>query len=373
VANILVVPLVGINLILGCITLAVNAVSAGMASVYAALNELLVDILLGSVRVASNVPFATVDTHGFGLGHAVIFYALLLASLNISNAPLIKSAVLTVLLTLSIFLYRGIAAARPLAQLTMLDVGQGDALLIRFGNGSNVLVDAGPKAFGYDAGKRILVPFLKRHGVSKLDAVILSHPHSDHIGGLHAVLEEVNVGMLYEADTAIVSQMHRQLRLAALSRGIPLTTVNVGMNLSPDPNARMYVIHPGSERGGSGNVNNESVCVKMQVGGTTALLSGDAESEAESAMVGRFGRFLSSDILKTGHHGSSTSSSPAFLDSITPKIALISVGEKNKFGHPSTAVLQALEQRNAAVLRTDRNGALIFESDGSQWKHVDWR
>jgi competence protein ComEC len=90
-------------------------------------------------------------------------------------------------------------------------------------------------------------------------------------------------------------------------------------------------------------------------------------------MVRRFGGFLSSDILKTGHHGSSTSSSPAFLDSITPKIALISVGEKNKFGHPSAAILQALEQRKAAVLRTDRNGALIFESDGSQWKQIDWR
>ncbi|MEX2116678.1 MAG: DNA internalization-related competence protein ComEC/Rec2 [Bacteroidota bacterium] len=372
-ANILVVPLVGINLILGCMTLAADAISGGIASMYAALNELLVNILLGVVREAASVPFATVDTFGFGLVHALIFYAVLSALMNISNPRILKFSAVSIILIMSGSLYRGIFEERPLARLVMLDVGQGDALLLRFANGSYVLVDAGPKAFGYDAGKRVLVPFLKRHGVSRLDAVILSHPHSDHIGGLEAVMEAVNVGALYEADTAIVSHLHRQLRLTAEKHEVPVVVAGMGGNLSPDPNARIYVVHPGSENRKSTNVNNASICLKVMVGGTSVFLSGDAELEAEAEMVRRFSRFLSSDILKTGHHGSSTSSSTMFLDSITPKIALISVGGKNKFGHPSAAVVQSLQTRKTTVLRTDRNGALILESDGLQWKRLDWR
>lgn len=373
IANILVVPLVGLNLILACMTLAADAISAGIAAIYAAFNELLVNILLGFVREAASVPFATVDTFGFGLVHAFLFYTVLFAVMNISNPRILKFSVFSVLLMLSGCLYKEIFEQHALARLVMLDVGQGDALLLRFGNGSHVLMDAGPKSFGHDAGARVLVPFLKRHGVSRLDAVILSHPHGDHIGGLEAVMEAVTIGAVYEADTAIVSRLHRQLRMTAQEQGIPIVITGVGENLSPDPNARMYAVHPGSESKKSKNLNNASLCLKLMIGETTAFFSGDAELEAEAEMVRKFGRFLSSDILKAGHHGSSTSSRSMFLDSITPKIALISVGEKNKFGHPSAAVLQAFETRKTAVLRTDQHGALIFETDGLKWKQVNWR
>ena len=373
IANILVVPLVGVNLILGCMSLAADAISSVIASMYAALNEFLVDILLGFVREAASVPFAAVDTYGFGLVHAILFYAVLLAVMNTSNRGLLKFSLFSVLIIFNGYVYAVIFDERPLARMTMLDVGQGDAILLRLGNGSHVLVDAGPKAFGYDAGKRVLVPFLKRHGVSRIDAVILSHPHSDHIGGLEAVMEAVEVKVLYEADTAIVSQLHRQLRLAAQIKEVPLVIAGSGDNLSPDPNARIYVMHPGGESRRSANVNNASICLKVLIGRTSVFFSGDAELEAEGEMIRRFGRFLSSDLLKAGHHGSLTSSGSLFLDSITPKIALISVGEKNKFGHPSPAVIHSLQTRKTTVHRTDQDGALIFESDGTQWKQLDWR
>jgi competence protein ComEC len=255
----------------------------------------------------------------------------------------------------------------------MLDVGQGDAVLLRLTNGSHVLVDAGPKAFGYDAGKRVLVPFLRRQGISRLDAVVLSHPHSDHIGGLEAVMEEVEVNALYEADTTIASRLHYGLRLAARRHGVPVVTVGRGDNISPDPNARVYIVHPGADDRISQNLNNASLCLKVLIGRTSIFFSGDAEDDAEAEMTRRYGGFLSSDILKAGHHGSSTSTGAPFLDSITPKIALISVGAQNKFGHPSPDVVRLLQTRHITVLRTDREGALVFESDGSEWKQIDWR
>ncbi|MEX1139359.1 MAG: DNA internalization-related competence protein ComEC/Rec2 [Bacteroidota bacterium] len=373
IANIIVVPLVGVNLILGCMTLAADAISTAIASVYAALNELLVDILLGFVREAASVPFAAVDTFGFGLIHALLFYTILLALMNPSNVQILKFSIFSVLMILNVSLYGKMFEVRTLARVVMLDVGQGDAILLRLTNGSHVLVDAGPKAFGYDAGKRVLVPFLRRQGISRLDAVVLSHPHSDHIGGLEAVMEEVEVHALYEADTAIVSRLHRGLRSAARRHRVPLVTAGRGDNISPDPNARVFVLHPGIEDKRSQNVNDASLCLKVLIGRTSIFFSGDAEGEAEGEMTRRYGGFLSSDILKAGHHGSSTSSGAQFLDSITPKIALISVGERNKFGHPSPGVVRLFQTRNTTVLRTDREGALVFESDGFRWKQIDWR
>lgn len=373
IANIIVVPLVGVNLILGCMTLAADALSAAIASVYAALNELLVDILLGFVREAASVPFAAVDTFGFGIIHALLFYTVLFAVMNPANPRILKFSVFSVLLILNGSQYAKMFDVRPLARVTMLDVGQGDAVLLRLTNGSHILVDAGPKAFGYDAGKKVLVPFLRRHGISRLDAVVLSHPHSDHIGGLEAVMEAMEVKVIYEADTAVASQLHGRLRRAAAQFGVPLATAQRGDNISPDPNSRVYVVHPGVENRGSREVNNASVCLKVVIGRTSMFFSGDAEGEAESEMTRRYGRFLTSDILKTGHHGSSTSSGSQFLDSITPKIALISVGEKNKFGHPSPGVIRLFQNRNTTVLRTDQQGAIVLESDGSRWNHIDWR
>jgi beta-lactamase superfamily II metal-dependent hydrolase len=186
-------------------------------------------------------------------------------------------------------------------------------------------------------------------------------------------MEAVEVNALHEADTAIVSRLHHRLRQAAQRHGVPLVITDRGANISPDPNARIYVVHPGSDGRSSKDVNNASLCLKVVIGRTSMFFSGDAEGEAEEEMTRRYGRFLSSDVLKAGHHGSSTSSGAQFLHSITPKIALISVGEQNKFGHPSPDVLRLFQTRNTAVFRTDREGALVLESDGSEWKHIDWR
>ncbi|HEX9615568.1 MAG TPA: DNA internalization-related competence protein ComEC/Rec2, partial [Bacteroidota bacterium] len=372
-ANVAVVPLVGLNLILGCVTIAAEFLGSWLAASYAALNELLVSILLGFVRRAASVPFAAVETYGFGILSGAFYYAALLGIINIRNARLVKIAGFSMLLIAASGVARSILTEPRPMQLLMLDVGQGDALLLRFPNGANVLVDAGPRTFGYDAGKRVLVPFLSRQGITRLDAVVLSHPHSDHIGGLEAVLSMVQVAAIYEADTVIASRMHAEMRRVAAERGVELRTVGTGDEISPDPNARLYVVHPAPGQDRFENLNNNSLVLKLQYGGSEALLCGDAELEAEEIMGARYRFFLGADMLKTGHHGSSTSSSDDFLHGITPKFAIISVGAANKFKHPSPRVVERLRSGGTRVLRTDLEGALLFTTDGTTWKRIDWR
>ena len=372
-ANVIVVPLVGLNLVLGCMTIAAHFVGAWFAATYSALNEFLVDVLLGFVRYAAGVPFAAVETYGFGILAGAAYYAVLIGVMNMRNPPIVKVAALCLGVFATIAVYRDAGERKETLRVFMLDVGQGDAVLIRFPNGSNMLVDAGPRAFGYDAGKRVLVPFLARNTITRIDAILLSHPHSDHIGGVEAVLTSVNVGVILEADTLTASRMHSDLRSAAEDRGVPVHRVGAGANVSPDANARLYVLHPVPGQDHFDNLNNSSLVLKMMYGDATALFVGDAEVEAEEIMKARYGSFLDGDLLKTGHHGSSTSSSEHFLDGITPKIAIISVGARNKFKHPSPQVIQRLQENGTTVFRTDLEGALIFETDGTEWKRIHWR
>jgi len=370
-ANIVVVPLVGLNLILACMTIAADAVAGWIAAVYAAINEVLVDILLGFVTHAADVPGATLDTYGFGLLAALAYYAVLFAVFNANDVRKFKLGAFAAMTFLLAMTFKSIVEHDTNLRVTMLDVGQGDGILIKFPNGSHVLVDAGPRSFGYDAGERVVVPFLARHGVGRIDAVVVSHAHSDHIGGLEAVMAAVDVGVIHEPDSLVASALHRRIRDAAIRRGIPVVYAARGSDLSPDPAARLYVLHPPG-LSSAGDLNNGSFVLKLVYGRTSMLLTGDAEAEAEATIRSRYGLFLDSDILKAGHHGSVTSSSEDFLNGITPEIALISVGARNKFGHPSPEILSRLSGRGVVVHRTDREGALMYETDGETWKHIEW-
>lgn len=371
-ANIVVVPLVGLNLILACMTIAADVVAGWIAAVYAAINEVLVDLLLGFVTHAAEVPGATMDTYGFGVLTALAYYAVLFAVFNVNDVRRFKASVCAVMVLFLAMTVKSIVDHNTNLRVTMLDVGQGDGILITFPNGSHVLVDAGPRSFGYDAGERVVAPFLRRHGIGRIDAVIVSHAHSDHIGGLEAVMAAVEIGAIHEPGSLVASALHKRLRDAAIRRGVPVVYTARGSDLSPDPSARLYVLHPPPGQSIPDDENNGSLVIKLVYGRASMLLTGDAETEAEATIRNRYGLFLDSDILKAGHHGSITSSSEDFLDGITPEIALISVGARNKFGHPSALVLSRLSARGVVVHRTDREGALIFETNGETWQHIEW-
>lgn len=373
-ANLLVVPLVGLNVMLGFATMGFSFFSLWVAENYAVLNGWFVTFLLGFVKAASTVPYAYFDTSAVGITASLAYYTALVGMVNISRRTVFKSCLMILLAIGTTVLYTDwVFASSPSLRVTVLDVGQGDAIFIEFPNGSNVLIDAGPRVPGYDAGERIVVPFLNYRGVRSLDALIMSHPHSDHIGGIPAVMRSVKVRQLVEPAVAGETELYGEIHRTAQWSGIPVVRRRAGDTINIDRNTRLYVLHPYAARDSTSNLNNASLVVKLAYGQTDVLLMGDAEAEVEAKLLWRYVPMLKAEVLKAGHHGSNTSTTEEFVRTARPSLTLISVGRKNKFNHPSREVIERLERRGITMYRTDDSGAIILESDGVKFDIKRWR
>jgi len=253
------------------------------------------------------------------------------------------------------------ASSRPL-NVYFVNVGQGDAEYIELPNGQTALIDGGPS-------KKRLAAFLQQHGVTRIDHVVLTHPHADHFKGLNYVFDSLEVGHFY--DTRIDnsgSKGDNTLREKAADKAgcstsypRPGESLDWGQgvqvkvfNSCPDP------VDSGEGLDGGAEINNCSITLKVSVEGHSVLFPGDAQSQAEAKMVAAFGNELQADVLKVPHHGSSESSSDVFLAKVKPKKAVLEVG-KNGYGLPTDSALARLQTAGAVVLRTDVGGTL----DGS--------
>ncbi len=373
VANVIVVPLIGIGLMVGFATITFSFWPF-LASIFAEVNELLVRVVFGFVEAASIVPYAYFDMTDAGVMFPVFFYLSLLLLVSLTRPHLFKYVLVMALLVGNAFtFYHLVSEEKPALRITAIDVGQGDAILVEFPNRSSMLVDAGPRSFNYDAGERIVLPFLKRKGIRSLDYIVLSHPHSDHIGGVPTIVKNVNISKIADVNAEPQSNLHRELREVTREKGISPVWMKSGDRIEPDTSARVYVLHPLFPRDSSSNLNNTSIVLKIIYGTNVVLLMGDVEKEAEEKIVERYGSFLKSDLLKVGHHGSVTSTSDELLKFADPVYAIISVGMNNKFRHPSPDVLSRLQERNVTIVRTDDEGAALFVGDGSFLKRVHWR
>ena len=263
-----------------------------------------------------------------------------------------------------------IRAGKPSGKLvaTVLDVGQGDSSLIDFPDGSLWLVDGGGFVGSpVDPGRTVILPELLARRRSRIDVVVLSHPHPDHFTGLESVIRAVDVGEFWDTGQGlaqgagpIYARIHALLR----ERGIPVRgpAELCGEHLRGGVRVQVLSPCPGFRQGIGANDN--SFVIRLPWGKRAFLFTGDAEHEAESLLLAR-GAPLSADFLKVGHHGSRTSSTPAFLDAVAPRVATMSTGVRNRFGHPHAPTLQKLAARGILALRTDRFGALRIETDGA--------
>ncbi len=373
-ANLIVVPMSGLNTFLGAAETFFSFVSPWLARSYVIVNDVLIWFLLWFVKTAASVPFAYVDVVGLNALFPVLYYPFVVGIFHIHRAFVARAILILSLLALDWSILANVVSnSNPRLTVTAIDVGQGDATLIRFPNGRVMLVDAGPKSVGYDAGERIVGPFLRKSGIRRIDALVVSHGHSDHLGGIPYLLAHFSVRTLLEGDTIAHSRLESEMIDVARERGVPLVIKGAGSRIDLDGTTRIYVVHPRFPFDRSRNLNNQSVVLKIVYGETSMLLAGDSELPAEEKISRRYGSFLSSGLLKAGHHGSRTSSGPAFLHYVGPRTALVSVGTKNKFHHPSPEVMQRMQSMNVAVMRTDREGAVIFQSDGKQWHRILWR
>lgn len=241
-----------------------------------------------------------------------------------------------------------------------LDVGQGDSIFIHFPDGQTMLIDAGASS----AGGRV-VSYLQQRGVGKIDFLVATHPHADHIGGMVEVVEAFNIGKVYMPKVDHTSKTYENLLLAIQEKGLKITAARAGLNIVWEEGiegVKASFVAPCSSH--YDNLNNYSAVVRVQYGKTFLLLTGDAETEAEQEMLAG-GSDLEADLLKVGHHGSSTSTTGLFLDAVTPVYAVISCGEGNPYGHPHQETLDKLDQTGVETFRTDLHGTVVFVSDGS--------
>ncbi len=245
--------------------------------------------------------------------------------------------------------------------LHFLSVGQGDAALIRTPAGRWILVDAGPADERHDAGRDVVLPFLIRHGVTRLAAFVLSHAHLDHVGGALAVLREVPADLILEPAEPVAEPHYLGLLDLATERGYRWSAGRVGDSLLVD-GVSLRVLHPDTTWARwHEDLNDDSVVLLIRRGAFEAVFAGDLGVRAESLLAGRVGRV---DLLKVGHHGSAGSSGVPWLAELRPKAAVVSVGS-NRYGHPAPSALARLAAQGVEVWRTDRDGTVSVAVAGS--------
>jgi len=245
--------------------------------------------------------------------------------------------------------------------LSFLDVGQGDSILIESPSGQQILIDGGPSpaAVTFALGK--VLPFWDR----SLDLVVLTHPQEDHLAGLIGVLERYQVGLLLDSGEECASEACQRFWELVEVKEIPFRKAEAGMGVELGDGVRIEVFHPPPVllRGTGSDVNNNSVVLRVTMGGASLLLTGDIEEEGERALLAS-GQPLRSLVLKAPHHGAATSLTPRFLREVAPQLVIISVGE-NKFGHPAPETLAKLS--GFSTLRTDEEGTIEVVTNGQSY------
>lgn len=240
----------------------------------------------------------------------------------------------------------------------VVDVGQGDGIVIRTPGGRVYVVDAGPRAGA-------LVPCLEALGVEEIEAVLLTHPHSDHYAGIPAILERWPVKTFYDPGVPHTSAGYARLLKTVLERDIDYVNPRAGDVYDWGDGVRVEILHPDSPA--YGNLNDNSIVFRLAFDATTMLFAGDAELAAHRAVLARHRDRLASDVYKVGHHGSHNATTAEWLDAIRPRTAVISCGLSNQFGHPRAAVVDLLRERGIQILRTDFMGGVTLVSNGTNW------
>ncbi len=358
----------------------------------AAPNQFIADLFINTVAFFSRLPFAEFHPPSPGILWLLCYGALILGlaslirskmlyrfkpleySSRASRASIIVVALagtlLTAITTQPFLAKRAIEVAFP-------DVGQGDSALIRLPAGNNILIDGGGTYDDrFDIGRRVLAPYLWNRGVRRLDLVVLSHPHPDHMNGLTFILQKFDVGEVWThgQDTGLpgYDEFNRVIAGRSISRKF-VSADDPPVQLG---SAELRVLHPARgfhshERQAYAAENDRSLVVRVAFHDLVLLFTGDIGTGAEKDLIKR-GQDLKSDLLKVPHHGSKSSSSEAFVSAARPSAAVVTVGRGNRYHHPSDEVISRYASSGTRIYRTDRDGAIVLSADGGVLKAVTW-
>lgn len=381
-ANLVAVPLSGGILFLGMITAVAGAVWDFLGALLGPATSALTEAFLWLVRVLAGVPGAALTVRTLPPVLVAAWFGLLYLAGKLGPGEGQAAALATlwrrwrptvvlVVLALaggSFFLF---SSADGNLEVHFIDVGQGDAALVRGPDGATVLIDAGGWPGEYEdgdgAGRQVVVPYLRRLGIRKLDVLVLTHPHEDHAGGAGAVLDAVKVGLVVVAPLQNGEEVppgYWRLLERCARGGIKVRDARAGARIRAGAALNLDVLSPEEPllQGTASDLNNNSLVLRLRYGRHTFLFAGDIQQEAQARLL-LSGLDLEADVLKVPHHASAAFV-PAFFEAVHPAVAVVSVGARNRFGLPSPAALAQLEATGARIYRTDRDGAVIVRTDG---------
>lgn len=265
----------------------------------------------------------------------------------------IISYILTLMLAFTFAIPNANAATKQL-EVHFINVGQGDAILIKAPNGKNMLVDGGPSSSG-----KQLVSYLKGQKIKKLDYVVATHPDADHIGGLINVLNSISIGKFIDSGKIHTSQTFEKMIKLISDKKIPYIVPKTGDKIVLDSTLKMDVLHANEKTEES---NEASIVLKLTYNKVSFLLMGDADTNIENELMKTSN--VKATVLKAGHHGSNTSSSAKFISTVKPATAILSYGKDNKYGHPHAAVQSRLKKVGAKVYETAKHCNIVVKTDG---------
>jgi len=397
-ANIMAAPLTGLILALGTSASFLGLISLPLAGLINVSTSFVIEVFTGLVSFLRLIPGGIIYMATPPWYLVLAWYPLLFGVVNIlshkrkEEIKEKRKAILKVknkkIIYLAGFIFILVILSSALLsaknkdkELTVhfIDVGQGDSILIQTPQGKNMLLDTGGwrEEFirGEGAGNKVVVPYLRRLGVRKIDVLALTHPHEDHAGGAKAVLENFPVKLMVispiglepnKGATKLIPPEYRQLLNRAIQKKIPLKVAKAGAFLPLDPALTIKILNPPLPplKDTRSDLNNASLVISLSYGKQRFLFTGDIELEAQKWLLEHKRADIKAQVLKVPHHGSRYLEAD-FLKAVNPKIAVISVGARNNFGHPDQATLDLLARRKIFIYRTDLDGALILTTDGT--------
>lgn len=376
-ANLLVIPLIGIVIALAFTSLFVSVFSFLVASYFAAINELIVSFLFLIVSYAGNFQYSFIWISDYSLIDSIIFYTIIAAFLYSIKESLKwrGKIVLSILVIVNIVFLSELDDRQLLPDnklsIMMIDVGQGDAIFIKFPDNQTALIDAGDLNPFFDNGERIIFPLFRHLGIHKVDYGFISHLDADHYGGFLSLLY---YGMIDEIFKPPPDSSEKDKRLEKFLAQLSVNVNYYTREFYDIGGARLYILNDDKDDFyNTLSSNDKSGMMKLVYGDFSILFTGDVERKAEQYYVNKYDHFLESDVLKVAHHGSKTSSIESFINTVQPELSLISAGVKNKFKHPAEEVIERLTQYGSEIQRTDESGALLFHSDGRTFKRINWK
>ncbi len=376
--NLIVIPAIGLIISIAIITLIISVVSTFIASYYAMANELITSSLTKIISFTGDLTFSHLNIRSYSFIDLFVFYFFLI--LFFFYLPRFRSiaaiAIMLLISSLNIYTISSIDDEELLADnklnIVMIDVGQGDAFLIKFPNGKTALIDAGGVTYKFDNGERVIMPLLEYFNIDKIDYGFVSHIDNDHHAGFISLILNNKINEIYKPEIDTSSNKDVRFDFFLKMCKIPVTYYN--SQKIQIGNAEVFILNNNdyfSDRVLSSN--ESSGVIKITYGANSIIFTGDAGIETEKIYTSIYKDFLNSDVLKIGHHGSETSSSIEFINTVSPEISLVSAGINNSYGHPADKVISRLKEIGSKIFRTDKEGAVILQSDGTSFKKIVWK